>query len=158
MSTWPSTPPSWCCRDLQFNWSDWTHFAGYSWAELGSKLSTVFLLYIHFWVWSPNRGQLKPGRCLCWYSLTKQADVKSQLTGKDPNVRKNWRLKEKEVAEEEMLRSYHWLNEHESEQTQGDSGGQKSAAVHEATKSQIRLCNWTKQQHNLPWVRRDVES
>ena len=31
-------------------------------------------------------------------------DVKSQLTGKDPNAGKDWRWKEKRVAEDEMIR------------------------------------------------------
>ena len=49
-------------------------------------------------------------------------DARSQLTGKD------WRLKEKEAAEDEMVREYHWLIGHESEQTLGDSEGQRSLA------------------------------
>ena len=31
-------------------------------------------------------------------------DVKSQLIGKDPDAGKNWRQKEKRVAEDEMVR------------------------------------------------------
>ena len=42
-------------------------------------------------------------------------DVKSWLTGKD------WKQKEREAAEDEMVRQHHWLNGHESEQTPGDS-------------------------------------
>ena len=30
-------------------------------------------------------------------------DVKSQLTGKDPDAGKDWKQKEKEVAEDEMV-------------------------------------------------------
>ena len=37
-------------------------------------------------------------------------DVKSWLTGKDPDVRKNWRQKEKGVAEDEMVGWHHQLN------------------------------------------------
>ena len=50
-------------------------------------------------------------------------DVKSQLTGKDPNAGKDWG-QEKRVAEDKMGRWHHWLNGHDSEQTPGDSEGQ----------------------------------
>ena len=47
---------------------------------------------------------------------------------------KNWRLKEKGAVEDEVVRKHHWLNGHESEQTQGGSGGQrKLPTVHEVT-------------------------
>ena len=39
---------------------------------------------------------------------------------------KDWRQKEKEAAEDKMVRQYHQLNEHEFEQTLGNSGGQRS--------------------------------
>ena len=41
---------------------------------------------------------------------------------------KDWRQKEKEVAEDEMARWHYWLNGHESEQTLGDSEGNGSLA------------------------------
>ena len=47
-------------------------------------------------------------------------DAKSQFTGKDPDAGKDWR-QEKGVAEDEMVG-------HESEQTPGDSEGQRSLA------------------------------
>ena len=50
-------------------------------------------------------------------------DIKSQLTGKDPDAGKDWRQKEKEAAEDEMVRWHHWLNGPESEQTLGDGEG-----------------------------------
>ena len=46
--------------------------------------------------------------------------LKSWLIGKDPDAGKDWRQKEKSVAEDEMA----WLNGHEFEQTLGDSEGQ----------------------------------
>ena len=52
-------------------------------------------------------------------------DEKSWLIGKYPDAGKDWRQKEKGMAEDEMIRYYHWLNGHESEQTPGDSGGQR---------------------------------
>ena len=53
-------------------------------------------------------------------------DMKRQLIGKDPHAREDWRQKKKEVTEDEMVGWYHQLNEHELEQTPGDSEGQGS--------------------------------
>ena len=53
-------------------------------------------------------------------------DVKSWLTGKDPDAGKDWGQEEKGVAENEMVGWYQWLNGHEFEQTAGDSEGQGS--------------------------------
>ena len=49
--------------------------------------------------------------------------VKSQLIGKDPDARKNWRY-EKGETESEVVGWYNWLNGHEFEQTLGVSEGQ----------------------------------
>ena len=51
-------------------------------------------------------------------------DVKSWLTGKDPDAGKDWRQQEKRATE--MVGWHHRLNGHEFEQTQGDSDGQRS--------------------------------
>ena len=45
------------------------------------------------------------------------------------------------VTEDEMVRWHHRLSGHEFEQTLRDSEGQRSLAVHVATKGQIRLSN-----------------
>ena len=42
-------------------------------------------------------------------------DVKSWLTGKDPEAGRGWRQKEKRKAEDEMVRQQHGLKEHDSE-------------------------------------------
>ena len=47
-------------------------------------------------------------------------DVESWLIGKDPDAGKDWRQEEKRVADE-MVGWHHQLNEHEFEQTPGDS-------------------------------------
>ena len=52
-------------------------------------------------------------------------DAKSWLIGKDPDAGKDWR-QEKGATEDEMVGWHHRLNGHESEQTVGDSEGQKS--------------------------------
>ena len=57
-------------------------------------------------------------------------DVKSWLTGKDPDAGKDWRQEAKRVTEDEMVESPHWLNGHEFKQTPGDSEGQGNLACH----------------------------
>ena len=49
------------------------------------------------------------------------SDAKSWFTGKDPDAGKDWRQEEKGTPEDEMVVWHHWLNEHEFEQTLGDS-------------------------------------
>ena len=41
-------------------------------------------------------------------------DANSLLIRKDPDAGKDWRQKEKGIAEDEMVRQHHWLNGHES--------------------------------------------
>ena len=55
-------------------------------------------------------------------------DAKSQLIGKDPDARKDWRQEEKRATEDEMVGWHHRLNGHEFEQTPGDGEGQRSLA------------------------------
>ena len=65
-------------------------------------------------------------------------DVKSQLIGKDPNGRKDWRQEEKRVTEDETV-GWHLLhNGHEVEQTPGDSKGEGSlvCAAHGVAESE----------------------
>ena len=52
-------------------------------------------------------------------------NVKSQLTGKDPDAAKKWG-QEKGLTEDEMTGWHHWLKGHEFEQTLVDSEGQGS--------------------------------
>ena len=63
-------------------------------------------------------------------------DVKSWLTGKDPDAGRDWKEVEKEAAEDEMVREHHQLNGHEFEQTLEDSKGQKSLVCYSAWGSQ----------------------
>ena len=53
-------------------------------------------------------------------------DAKHWLTGKDPDTGKDGWREEKEMAEDETVGWYHWLNGHEFEQAPGDAGGQGS--------------------------------
>ena len=51
-------------------------------------------------------------------------DVKSWLTGKDPDAGKDWRREEKGTTEDEMVGWHHRLNGHEFEQAPGVDDGQ----------------------------------
>ena len=53
-------------------------------------------------------------------------DRKSRLIGKDPDAGENWRQKEKEMTEDEMVGWHHWLSRHEFEQALGVGDGQGS--------------------------------
>ena len=55
-------------------------------------------------------------------------DAKSQLTGKDPNARKDRRQEEKGTTVNKMAGWHHQLNGHEFEQALGDSEGPRSLA------------------------------
>ena len=57
-------------------------------------------------------------------------DVKSQLSGKDPDARKDWRQEEKRATEDEMVGWHHQLNGHEFEQAPGDGEGQGGLACY----------------------------
>ena len=67
------------------------------------------------------------------------SDAKSWLTGKDPDVGKDWGQEEKGTIEDEMAGWHHQLNEH----------GFRSwhATVHGVAKSQTRLSDWTERHH-----------
>ena len=54
--------------------------------------------------------------------------AKSQLAGKDPKAGKDWRQKEKRVAENQMVREHQKLDGHESEEPPGNSEEQGSPA------------------------------
>ena len=55
-------------------------------------------------------------------------DVKSWLTGKDPDAGKDWGQEEKGMTEDEMVGWHHRLHGREFEQTVGGSEGQRSLA------------------------------
>jgi len=75
-------------------------------------------------------------------------DVKSQFTGKDPDAGKDWRQKEKRVAEAEMVGWHHRFNGHELGQTSADSEGQGGLACCSPWGHKRVKHDWaTKQQH-----------
>ena len=78
---------------------------------------------------------------------------KSQLLWKDPDAGKDWRQKEKRVAEDEMVGLHHWLNGHEFEQLWETVSDREDgcAAVHRVAKSQTQHSNWTITQRERIW-------
>ena len=72
-------------------------------------------------------------------------DAKRWLTGKDPDVGKDWRWEEKGTTEDEMVGWHHWLNGHEFGWTPGMVMDREAwrAAVCGVAKSQTRLSDWT---------------
>ena len=72
-------------------------------------------------------------------------DVKSWLTGKDPDAGKDWGHEEKGMTEDEMIGLYHQLNGHEFEQTVGDSERQGSLACCSPwSLKDLDVTDWTK--------------
>ena len=61
-----------------------------------------------------------------WSFSTLAPDVKSQVTGKDPDAGKDWGQEEKGTTEDEKVGQHHRLNGHEFGQTLGDGEGQGS--------------------------------
>ena len=82
-------------------------------------------------------------------------DANSWLTGKDPDVGKDWGQEEKGATVDEMAGWHHRLNGHEFEQTLGVSEGKGRLActVHGVTNSWIWLSDWT-----LCWISADSAS
>ena len=70
------------------------------------------------------------------------------IIGKDPDAGKDWRQKERQAAEDEMIRWHHRLDGPGFEQTPGGREGQGNlaAAVHEVAKSRTWLNNSSKSQ------------
>ena len=72
-------------------------------------------------------------------------DAKSWLIGKDPDAGKDWRQKERRVAEDEMIGWHHRLNGHELGQAPGDRDREAwHIAVHGVTKSWTQLSDSTR--------------
>ena len=73
-------------------------------------------------------------------------DVMSRFIGKDPDVEKDRRQQEKWGTENEMVGWHHGLNEHEFQQTSGDSEGQKRLVCFSPQGNRVRQDLETKQQ------------
>ena len=79
--------------------------------------SWIFIGIIIHWYWS-------------WHSNILANWCEELPHSKRPNAGKDWREKEKRVAEDEMVGWHHWLNGHKFEQTLGGSEGQGGLACY----------------------------
>ena len=80
-------------------------------------------------------------------------DAKSQPIGKDSDDLKDGAQEEKEAAEAEMVKKYHWLNGCEFEQTLGDSKGQESLVC--CSSWSHKELDMTEQLNNTRIIRKD---
>ena len=78
-------------------------------------------------------------------------EAKSQLTGKDPDAGKDWGQEEKQVTENEIVGSHHWINGREFEQTLEDSEGLPRWL---SGKESACQCRRLKRRRFDPWVRK----
>ena len=89
-------------------------------------------------------------------------DVKSWLTGKDPDVGRDWGQEEKGTTEDEMVGWYHWLNGHAFGWTPGVGDGQGGLACSGSwgckgldTTEQL---NWTELKHIMIYLKTTQET
>ena len=92
-------------------------------------------------------------------------DMKNWLTGKDPEVRKDWRQEEKGTTEDKMVGWHHRLGGHEFEQVLGVGVRQGSLACCSPwdCKEWIWLSNWNELIQStscemLGWMKHEPES
>ena len=72
-------------------------------------------------------------------------DVKSWLTGKDPDAGKDWREEDKGTTQDEMVGWHHWLDGNEFEQAPGFGDRQGSLACYRmgSQSDKTEWLNWT---------------
>ena len=103
------------------NWCFWTVVLGKTLeSPLVSKIKAVNLKGNQPWIFI-GKTDAKAEAPVFWLP-----DVKSQLTGKDPDAGEDWGQKEKGTTEDEMFGQHPWLNGHGFEQTPWDNEGQGS--------------------------------
>ena len=98
----------WCWRRLE--------------SPLDYKTKTVHPKANQYWIFI-GRTDAEDEAPILWLP-----DVKNWLIGKDPDAGKDWRQKEKGMAEDKMVEWHHWLNGHMFEQALGDGDGQGGLA------------------------------
>ena len=97
------------------------------WIVLAKTLESKEIQPVHpkgdrCWIFS-GRTDAEAEAAILW-----PPDVKSRLTGKDPDPGKDWRQEEKGTTEDEMVGWHHQLDAHEFEQSPGVGDGQGGLA------------------------------
>ena len=108
------------------NWCFWTVVLE---KTLESHLDCKEIQPVHpkgnqFWVFI-RRTDVEAETPIFW-----PPDAKSWLSGKDPDVGKDWRQEDKGMTEDGMVVWHHQLNGYDFEQTLGDSEGQGRLACY----------------------------
>ena len=111
-------PTKGCQRINAFELQCWKRLSRVPWIERRSNQSILKEISPEY---SLEVMMLKAETPILW-----PLDAKSHLIRKDLDAWKDGRQKEKRATEDEIVRWHHQLNGHESEQTLGDSGGQRS--------------------------------
>ena len=89
-----------------------------SWSPLDCKIKPVNSKGNQSWIFIERTGAETEAPVL-W-----PPDVKTWLTGKDPDAGKDWGRREKGMTEDEMVGWHHQLSRHGFEQTAGAGDGQ----------------------------------
>ena len=131
------------CRSCRKNWCFWTVVLE---KTLGSPLDSKEIKPVSSkgnqpWIFIGRTDVEAEAPIFC------PPDVKSRLTGTDPDAGKDWGQEEKGVAEDEMVGWHHWLNGPEFEQALGIGDGQRGLECcgswgHEESDMTEQL-NWT---------------
>ena len=99
----------------------------------------------HVWMWELDYKESWALKNWCFWTVVLEKTLESPLDSKEiipvnpkgnqpwifigrTDVGKDWEQEEKGATEDEMVGWHHWFNEHEFEQTPGDSDGQGSLA------------------------------
>ena len=95
-----------------------------------------------------NQPWIFIGRTDAEVPILRPPDAKSQLPGKHLEAGKDWRQKEKQAAENEMVRWHHSFNGYEFEQTPGDNGGQEPGVLQSMGSQRARHDSANEQQQS----------
>ena len=132
----------------------------YSWTIKMAEHWRIHAFQLWYWrrllrvPWTARRSKVNPkgnqhwiftGRTVTKAPILWPPDAKRLFIGKDSHAGKDWRQEKKRAAEDEMICWHRQVNEHEFEQTQGDSEEQGSLACWSpwVTKNQSWFSNWT---------------
>ena len=126
------------CLSIKTNWCFWTVVLEKTLqSPLNCKIKPVHPKGNQSWLFIGGTDAEAP---ILWLP-----NAKSQIIGKDPDTRKDWRQEEKGTTEDKTVGWHHQLNGHEFEQVQEMVKDREGwhAAVHGVTKSWTWLNNWT---------------
>ena len=110
--------------DFTYMWNLFILFMGFSRQEYWSGLPFPSPVGHIFCQNSPSWPIRLGWPCTAWLIVSWPPDVKNWLTGKDPDVGKDWRQEEKRTTENEIVGWHHWLDGHEFEKALGVGDGQ----------------------------------